>query len=105
MIFDHNIYYGGDLWGWGVQRAMTFTTWRDTAGYDATGSSVADPLFISAGRDFHLQAGSPAINAGLSTGLLEDYTGAPIFENPDIGAYEFQPAVPQAPKRSEHGGP
>ena len=42
-----------------------------------------DPLFIST-RDFKLQTGSPAIDAGLDIGLPYLYSG------PDIGAYEYE---------------
>jgi hypothetical protein len=71
---------------------------------DAASGNV-DPLFVST-TDFHLRAGSPAIDAGnptLATGeSTTDLDGhpraiagksgdAPI---PDIGAYEFQPRSP-----------
>ena len=89
LTFDHNIYPGAN-WGFQVGTSgMTFTTWKNTYKYDTVGSSVADPLFVNAGTDFHLQAGSPAINAGVSVGLLKDYAGVPISGKPDIGAYEF----------------
>jgi len=45
---------------------------------------VGDPAFMnSASDDFHLQQGSPAIDAGVDVGL--PFTGTA----PDIGAYEF----------------
>lgn len=57
----------------------------------SVGSGVTDahplfgnPLFIDTNNgDFHLQAGSPAIDAGLDIGL--PYNGAA----PDLGAYEY----------------
>jgi hypothetical protein len=47
-----------------------------------------NPLITS---DFHLNAGSPAINAGIAiSGLTSDRDGKSIIGNPDIGAYEYQ---------------
>jgi len=54
-------------------------------------SITSDPLFIDADNgDFHLQAGSPCINAGTDVGLSEDYEGTSVPQGsaPDIGAYE-----------------
>jgi hypothetical protein len=41
------------------------------------------------GFDPHLQAGSPAVNAGTTEGAPnDDFTGRPRYAQPDIGAYE-----------------
>ncbi|MCI0396630.1 MAG: DUF1565 domain-containing protein [Chloroflexi bacterium] len=50
----------------------------------------ADPLFVNpAGGDFHLAAGSPAINAGISANApAGDLAGCPRDQTPDLGAYE-----------------
>ena len=52
-----------------------------------------DPKFVNAARgDFHLQAGSPAIDAGISIpGFNNDFDGTPRPQQGgwDIGAYEF----------------
>ena len=52
---------------------------------------TGDPLFVSA-TDFHLQAGSPCINAGVALELVFitiDYEGTAIgIPDPNIGAYE-----------------
>jgi hypothetical protein len=38
--------------------------------------------------NFKLQAGSPAINAGMATGVLFDLDGKPRVNTPDMGSYE-----------------
>jgi hypothetical protein len=53
-----------------------------------------DPYSVFAdydNKDFHLKAGSPAIDAGIDVGLTQDYEGNPIIPPPDIGAYEYIP--------------
>jgi uncharacterized protein YjdB len=53
-----------------------------------------DPKFVNTGtRDFHLQAGSPAISAGLMlSGVLDDFDGLLRLAGvaPEIGAYRYQ---------------
>ena len=48
-----------------------------------------DPQFVVAGSDFHLQATSPAINAGEDVGLTTDFENNPVSIPPEIGAYEY----------------
>ncbi len=60
------------------------------------GNITGDPGFVneSAG-DYHLTAGSPAVNAGTPIGAPpDDINGAPRDATPDIGAYEFG-AIPR----------
>ena len=60
--------------------------------YNALGGDLGNtnPLFVGGG-DYHLQARSPARNAGIDVGLIEDYDGisVPQETNPAIGAYEY----------------
>ncbi len=61
-----------------------------------------DPLFVNPqAGDYHLQAGSPAIDAGSDLrGLVPDDfegTSRPQGAGYDIGAYEYTPLIPQLP--------
>ncbi len=76
-----NLWFGGT----GTNPASTFSA-----------SSVqADPKFVSRGADFHLQAGSAAIDrgsaavSGLVTNDLDVVTSRPQGRGYDIGAYEW----------------
>ncbi len=55
------------------------------------GEKIGDPLFKSQ-SDYHVQSGSPAIDAGIDLGHMVDYDNNPVPRGvaPDIGAYEFQ---------------
>jgi hypothetical protein len=58
------------------------------------GDKIGDPLFQNFKmKDFHLRAGSPAIDAGLNLDYSIDYDGnkVPQGSEPDMGAYEFKP--------------
>lgn len=53
---------------------------------------IADPLFIDqAHQNFRLQAGSPAIDMGVSNGMSLDFIDQPVPSGnaPDAGAYEY----------------
>jgi hypothetical protein len=56
------------------------------------GNIEADPLFMdTTAADFHLQPGSPAIDAGMDMGIGFDYEYRPRPQDGayDVGAYEF----------------
>ena len=59
----------------------------------------SDPKFVNASAgDFHLQAGSPAISAGVAvSGVTTDKDGRPRPNPPSIGAYESGSSVPSPP--------
>jgi Concanavalin A-like lectin/glucanases superfamily/Right handed beta helix region len=90
---------------WGNRRQQIFTTnttsqSRSNLHHNHTGS---DPLFVNYnGKDFHLKAGSPVINAGanLSCCVTKDFDGAtrPVNGAWDIGAYEFGGTAPACTK-------
>jgi hypothetical protein len=59
-----------------------------TANQGAHDVWMSNPLFVSS-SDFHLQSGSPLLNAGISVSLTTDYDGVTVGNPPDIGAFEF----------------
>ena len=92
-ILDNNLYYdsGGfmiaGVWGY------NFTEYKSITGQGAN-SMESNPIFVNlTANNFRLQSSSPAINNGTDVGLTTDYIGNPIVGIPDIGAYEYQPAV------------
>lgn len=89
LTTSNNLYVrtnGGTLVNYrGTYTSATITDFEPSA-------QKTDPLFTdTANRDFTLQAGSPAINAGVDVGLTTDILGNPIVGAPDIGCYEYQP--------------
>jgi hypothetical protein len=56
------------------------------------GDKICDPLLKDVSKnDFHLQAGSPAIDSALDLGFMIDFEGntVPAGTAPDIGVYEY----------------
>lgn len=60
-----------------------------TSSITCTSSVTSNPLFVSNTSNWSLQAGSPAINAGVDVGLTRAYLGNTIVGLPEIGAYEY----------------
>jgi hypothetical protein len=96
-LLDHNLYLtrGGpddvDI-TWNGRELCTFAGYQARTGQDAHGL-FADPRFVAPGSDFHLLAGSPAIDAGsLVPGQFApfDLEGHPRPHGPapDLGAFE-----------------
>ena len=72
--------------------SITVTYSDIQGGWEGESNIDADPMFVDAENgDFHLQAGSPCIDAGTSEGApSDDIEGNPRDELPDMGAYEYQ---------------
>src|SRR5208283_2532222 len=90
---SNNIFYGGG-------RPPLNSNIKDSIAVDPklTSLSLANP-------NFHLQPGSPAINAGVPvTGLATDFDGVPRPEGSafDIGAYQY---VSQGPTMTLSASP
>ncbi len=66
----------------------TLSAWRTASSQDGASIS-ANPLFVTAGSNFHLDDYSPCIGAGTSSGApTDDIEGNARGTPPDIGAYE-----------------
>ena len=98
VVSDYNSFYTLDslMFGTGDWPLFTdpknFTDYKTATSNDAN-SIILDPLMTDPDNDdFTLTSTSPAINAGVSVGLVLDYAGNTVpFETlPDIGAYEYQ---------------
>ena len=86
-VFSHNDVFSAGTAAMGG--SCTFSTGRDS-------NVSVDPMFISAASNFHVQLGSPVIDAGYNYApdlLQRDLVGFPRIENGvvDMGAVEFFP--------------
>ncbi len=54
---------------------------------------VADPRFV-AGSTFQIDAASPAVDAGVTPAVADDFAGARRVDSADLGAYEYGSPVP-----------
>jgi hypothetical protein len=95
-LLDHNLYFtpdgpGNAQFNQNGQGFGTFAAYQRATGRDAH-SVFGDPLFANAsGADFHLKAGSSAIDAGSSRAgqfVPVDFEGLTRGSPPDVGAYE-----------------
>ena len=78
----HNVYSNNLLFG-------NATNFGLSNGLVAKNTLLVDPRFTNlAGADYHLQTGSPAINAGSTTLAPADDLDGKLRSQPDIGAFE-----------------
>jgi hypothetical protein len=103
-VFMNNIVTGSSLYGiygpsGGTPPALTYNdVWNNATNYQqatpGVGSDSVDPVYAdSAGRDFHLQTGSPCIDAGNPAPQYNDPDGT----RNDMGAYGGPGAVSDLP--------
>jgi hypothetical protein len=100
LAIQNSILWGNDnVISLDLEMSVEFTVgYSDVqGGWEGEGSINSDPLFLDATNgDLHLQAGSPALDAGDQTlfpaGVTTDLDGNPRVDggNVDMGAYEFQ---------------
>lgn len=84
---NYNMHYGRDKWSYNGIAYTNFTSWKAAISDDAH-SSVANPLYVDrSGKNFHLQAGSPARTASDTGGPV----GAYITGNEVIGSTSTSP--------------
>ncbi|HDQ72496.1 MAG TPA: right-handed parallel beta-helix repeat-containing protein [Chloroflexi bacterium] len=75
-----------------VSNSLLWANEGGTLVLSGTLSIFLDPRFVDPiNRDYHLQADSPAIDAGADVGVRVDFEGdpRPMGDGPDIGADEF----------------
>ena len=100
MESDNNLYYSTGV-AYIIKGGVPSSTWlvdhvldgtlNATWGWEGNSPNPADPLFVDPDNgDFHLQAESPAIGAGVAiSGITIDKDGVSYNNPPSIGAYEY----------------
>ena len=89
-VFSHNAYYGIPAWG-SDPSPVTDNPMLVAPGAGAYNIDMSDPGRLSG---YHLQSGSPCINAGMTiAGVARDFWGNPVpaDSGTDIGPHEIQP--------------
>lgn len=90
FVASNNLYYGASTgrWFWGPTEYTTLATWQTGSGKDANAVN-ADPVFVTANTNVHLQTTSPAKFTGVAAGVTLDYDGVTFAAPPSIGCYEY----------------
>ncbi len=99
---NNNLYWRTDGKPVEFYKGKTFGEWQQ-AGKD-TGSQIADPLFVDAGKfDFHLKPGSPALQIGfkpfdyMQAGVYGDENWKKLASSAPMPAIQVAPAPPAEP--------
>lgn len=81
----------GTMVGWLGTGYSDFAAYQAASGQDANSLTTAPGWVSPATGDFHLPAGSPAINAGAALGATTDFDGNPVPNGgaTDIGPLEY----------------
>lgn len=87
-IFDYNIIQPVGTEIVNTPRASLNLSQLQSLGFMKHGST-SDPKFVDIMSDWHLQSGSPAINAGINMNYKYDFEYTKIDSLPDIGAFEY----------------
>jgi hypothetical protein len=96
-FFESNIFFGTEIHGTMPGCHYDFNLLSADQALGGTGNIIGDPLFVNAaGNDFHLRAGSPAIDAAdpaPRTPNTHDHDGNSRSQGgrSDIGAFEYYP--------------
>ncbi|MBU1879184.1 MAG: hypothetical protein KJ734_09575, partial [Chloroflexi bacterium] len=99
LTVTHSLFYLPDA-GHVLEHGSTQYT-AATIGSLGPGNQYGDPRYVAPAwghdGDYHLQAGSPAIDAGTPAGApADDLEGRPRDAHPDMGAYEYTTWTPTA---------
>jgi|GEM_PF-6248831 len=90
LSMDYNCFYpsGGGFRILGITY-YGLAAWVAAAGHDSH-SVEADPKFVTAGSNYHLQPDSPCKNTGpTGLGVSADYDSVVRDASPDMGAFEY----------------
>jgi hypothetical protein len=86
----NSIVWGNSLRDVSTNVTITNSIVDATGGGYTTGAITSDPLFSnSAGQDFRIAIGSPAIDLGTTSTLSSDLRGFTRISTPDAGAFEY----------------
>lgn len=90
-IFSNDLYYAPTSTSPFTYQGTSYASSSAWAAAKESTLVSSNPMFVSDGSNYALQYLSPAIDAAATTTITADLLGNPIYNAPDIGAYEYQP--------------